>query len=555
MKNINFLSFLLVFVFLTSCKDQLDVKNPNQPTLNSLNSENGLLAYCLGGIYYNGFKNTANADGVPGYFWAGAMGFHSSMGDEVGAEAANWYMNEVGCPDFVTLDNGTKVANPNSPAAQYALIRGTNQKAQSSSNPTFHEWVNMYSLNNACNTILSLVDKTSFASGNADTKKNTIKAWCYWWKGFAYARIGSIYYAGLINNDPNTASSVYFSKEAIITESNANLDKAATILAGLAGDADYQAILTSIIPNFVVAGKGGIFKPAEFIRNINTLKARNILVNTSVASMSAAQWSSIATLTAAGITATDLVFTGRTNANGDIWDPQSGTVDLKTYGTQAGAGTYKISERLMQDYKKGDLRLANNFVLDTTKASPWIGNGDRGNVFNTRWYTKDAGFGLKDKSGTPTITLINRTTPSVMEFYLAGTYEENSLMAAEAKIYTSDIEGGLKLIDAVRASQGAGLAAITGTSLTLAQAKEELRLERRSGLAFRTLAFYDARRWGVTDKAGPGRSGCVVIDKAGNLNVKATINYNYLDYWDVPDNELSLNPAASGSAPTSNPKQ
>jgi len=550
MKNIKFLSFLLVLVFLTSCKDQLDVKNPNQPTLNSLNTETGLLAYALGGIYYNGFKNTANADGTQGYFWAGAMGFHSSMGDEIGEEAANWYGNEVGCPDFVTLDNGTKVANPNSPPTQYALIRGTNQKSQGSSNPSFHEWVNMYSLNNACNALLSLVDKTTFASGNSDTKKNTIKAWCYWWKGFAYSRIGSIYYAGLINNDVNASSNVYVSKEAILTEANANFDKAATILTGLAGDGDYQAILTAIIPDFVAKGKGGVFTPAEFIRNINTMKARNILVNTPVASMSAAQWSSIATLTAAGIKSTDKVFTGRTNANGDIWDAASGTVVLKTLGTQAGANTYKISERLMQDYKKGDLRQAQNFVKDTSKSSPWIGNGDRGNAFNTRWYTKDGGNGIAG-----TIVYINKAVPGAAEFYLAGTYEENDLMKAEAKIYTGDIEGGLALIDAVRTSQGAGLAAVAGTKLTLDQAKEELRLERRSGLAFRTLAFYDARRWGVTDKAGPGRSGCVVIDKAGNLNVKATINYNYLDYWDVPDNELSLNPAASGSAPTSNPKQ
>ena len=329
------------------------------------------------------------------------------------------------------------------------------------------------------------------------------------------------------------------------------MDKAAGILGGLTGGGDYDAVLRAITPDFVVKGKGGIIQPAQFIRSINTLKARNILVNTPVAAMTAGQWGSIATLTGAGIGATDLVFTGRTNSNGDIWDQAAGTYCIKSIGAKPGDGTYKVSERLIQDYKPGDLRLANNFI----KGATWVGAIDRGNVFNTRWFTKDAGFGLKDKSGTSTITLINRTTPGIMEFYLAGTYEENALMAAEAKIYTGDIEGGLKLIDAVRAYQGAGLTAVAGTGLTLAQAKEELRLERRSGLAFRTLAFYDARRWGVIDKAGAGRANCVVIDKAGNLNTKATINYNYLDYWDVPDNELALNPAASGSAPTQNPKQ
>jgi len=46
----------------------------------------------------------------------------------------------------------------------------------------------------------------------------------------------------------------------------------------------------------------------------------------------------------------------------------------------------------------------------------------------------------------------------------------------------------------------------------------------------------------------------VVIDKAGVVSTNATINYGFLDYWDVPDNELAYNPPASGSAPVKNPK-
>ena len=551
MKNNKFLIFLLILGLSGSCSKELDIKNPNQPTLNGLDTENGLLAYTLGGIYTNGFKYTKYADGVPGYFWAGAMGFHGTMGDEVGAEAANWYMNQVGSPDLATLDNGTKVPNPQSPATQYALLRAVNQASQQGSNPIFHEWVNMYDLNNACNSILSKVDKVAF-TGSSTTKVATIKAWCYWWKGFAYAHLGSIYYAGLINNDPNAASNVFVTKEALIAESNANLDKAAGILGGLSSGGDYDVVLKAITPDFVVKGKGGLIPPAQFIRNINTLKARNILVNTSVASMTTGQWGSIATLTAAGITATDLVFTGRTNANGDIWDQTIGTYLLKSIGAKPGDGTYKVSERLIQDYKSGDLRLANNFI----KGATWVGAIDRGNIFNTRWVTKDNGSGLKDSvTGISTIVYGSKLIAGAVEFYLVGTYDENTLMQAEAKIYTGDIEGGLKLIDAVRIYQGAGLKAVAGTNLTLAQAKEELRLERRSGLAFRQLAFYDARRWGITDKTGPGRTGAVVVDNKGNVNTNATINYNYLDYWDVPDNELHFNPAGAGSAPTSNPKQ
>jgi hypothetical protein len=72
-------------------------------------------------------------------------------------------------------------------------------------------------------------------------------------------------------------------------------------------------------------------------------------------------------------------------------------------------------------------------------------------------------------------------------------------------------------------------------------------------LAFRGVSFYDARRWGLTEK-GSGRTNAVVLDKTGVVNTKATIHYNFLDYYDVPDNELAYNPAGSGSAPTKNPK-
>ncbi len=96
----------------------------------------------------------------------------------------------------------------------------------------------------------------------------------------------------------------------------------------------------------------------------------------------------------------------------------------------------------------------------------------------------------------------------------------------------------------VRTYQGAGLAAVSGTGLTDAQAKEELRKERRIGLAFRAVAYYDARRWGVLDPIlqGGGRTGAVALSRTGVVNTNATIEYNFLDYWDVPDNEIAYNP-------------
>jgi starch-binding outer membrane protein, SusD/RagB family len=143
------------------------------------------------------------------------------------------------------------------------------------------------------------------------------------------------------------------------------------------------------------------------------------------------------------------------------------------------------------------------------------------------------------------------------ELYMAGTYEENELMKAEANIKLGNIATGLSSIDAVRTYQAAGLPAVSGVITDPVLAYEELRKERRVGLIFRQLSFYDARRWGVLDdvSAGGGRTNCVVVNaNTGALNTKATINYNFVDYWDVPDDETVLNPPSSTSAPVKNPK-
>jgi starch-binding outer membrane protein, SusD/RagB family len=547
MKKIAIITIAFLGLFAACDKSELDVKNPNQPTPESATTESGIISLAQGSIYLNGFRSIDPKfnDGVYGRFWSGAVGFHEMLGDNIGIEAANAFLNQFACPDAVTLDDGKVVLNPNSPKTQYELLRAVNKNANSNSNPIIQEWAYMYSLNNGSNNILKLIENITF-TGNAEVKKNTLKAWAYWWKGFAYSRIGSIYYAGIINDEPNVTNPTYVTKEKIIEEATANFDKAATVLTALgAGGGDYDAVLKKLIPDFCQKGKGGILTPAMWLRNINTMKARNILANTPVASMTAAQWNAIATFTANGVKETDLTFTGRSNEAGDIWVASNGTVAAKATSNAPGGNTYKISERLVQDFKTGDKRFDNNFV----KGTQWIGNADRGNAFNTRYTLKDGGAGMAG-----TIVYSNRTA-NADEIYLVGTFEENTLMQAEAKIYTGDIGGALPLIDAVRKFQGAGLTDLAGTTVTLVDAKEELRRERRSALAFRGLAFYDARRWGITEKGSQGRTGAVVVDGGGKLNTNATIKYNYLDYWDVPDNELAYNAADSKSAPIANPKK
>ncbi len=546
MKNIKAILFVTVLISsVLSCKKDLDVKNDNQPVPESALTEKGILAFAQGGIYRNGFVDLKHSDGVYGFFWSGAIGFHEMMGDAIGVEAANAFINQIGCPDDVRLDDNSVVINPNAPKKQYDLIRLVNQNSNQGQNPLFYEWAYMYSMISSCNFILTNIDIIDMPLESA-TKKATLKAWAYWWKGFAYARIGSIYYAGIINNIPLSTNGNYVTKEAIIAESNKNLDLCNTTLDAVVNTPTYTSVLATVLPSFCQVGKGGALTVAEWKKNVNTLKARNILVNTRATAMTATQWNAILTLTLTGVGSPDKIFTGRSNAAGDFLSPATGTVASKIQNALAGGNTYKLSERLVQEFKAGDKRLANNMVTTTT----WIGNSDRGNIYNTRYRLINGGLG---QAGVKVYT---NTAAGAEEIFLAGSYEENALMRAEALINTSSIDPGLALVDAVRVYQGAGIAAVSGTGLTLAQAKEELRRERRCALPFIGLSFYDARRYGFIDPvtAGGGRTGCVVLSKTGVLNSNARINYSFLDYWDVPDNELAVNPPASGSAPVVNPK-
>ena len=547
MKNNKILVGILgVTLSLTACKKDLDITNVNAPTPGSAQNENGAIALAQGTIYLNGFYNLKYSDGVYGRFWAGAMGFHELMGDVIGAEAANAFMNQIGCPNKVTFDNGTVVTNPSNPKTQYELVRYANQNAQGGSNTTFYEWAYMYNMIAASNKILELADKTTFTGTGAATKKATIQAWAYWWKGYAYSRIGSTYYAGLIQNQPTDAVSTngkYVTKEAIITEASSNFDKAVTALGAATATADYTATLGKLIPAFLQKGKGGVLTIDMWKRSINTMKARNILVNTPRASMSASQWSSILNLANDGVKSTDLIFTARTDANGSFIE---NTVADKTgqTSTTSTTNTYKLSERWVQDFVAGDKRKDQNVI---TLASVALFNTDRGNSFNTRFSLKYGGTGLTG------VTVYSQNDIGANEITIAGTYEENELMKAEALIMTGQVDAGAVAIDAVRTYQGAGLTALA-KGLTQAAAYEQLRRERRIALAFRGLSFYDARRWDIIapDKS---RTGAVVISSTGAVSTNATIVYGFLDYWDVPDNELAYNPAEAGSAPTKNPKQ
>ena len=550
MNSNKILSVILgISICFTACKKQLDITNTNKPTPESAASEAGVISLAQGGVYYTGFYDLKYSDGVFGRFWAGATGFHEMMGDIIGVEAANSYINQIGCPNKVTLDNSSTILNPSAINTQYALLRSVNSNSQSGGNPTYYEWAYMYNMIVSANTVLNLSSKAKYIGSGAATKKATVDAWAYWWRGYAYARIGSIYYAGLKQEATYTDQSTngnYLTKEAIIAESNANFDKCATALNLATSATDYSGTLGQLIPSYLQTGRGGVFSIAEWKRNISTMKARNILVNNLVSAITPAQWASVLTLTSTGIQSGDYIFTGRTDANGDFLGT---TIADKVQSTASATSTYKLSERWVQDFKAGDQRRANN--VRNLNTGVGIFNQDRGNSFNTRYTLRKYGLGLAG------VVVYANPDAGGNEITLCGTFEENELMKAEATMYAANfspasITTGMAMIDNVRNYQGAGLGVTVAANAVVA--KEELRRERRIGLAFKGLSFYDARRWDIIDPA-KSRTGCVLLSgTAGTLNTNATINYGFLDYWDVPDNELVYNPPAAGSAAVKNPK-
>jgi starch-binding outer membrane protein, SusD/RagB family len=530
-----------------ACKDQLDVGNPNQPTLEAkVTTEAGLAALAQGGVYINGFLN--------GNTWLGnsyfslPWGYIDLMGDMVGADASNNQVTTIGVPDYMILDNGARLINP---SPQVGIIRAFNNRPASanSNNPLQYQWRSMYALNNAINLVLSVVDGIPF-TGDKATKVNAVKAWCYWWKGFAYAQIGTLYYAGLIINDYGSTNGNYVLNTAVIEESNRYYRLAETTLSAIRNAADYTEIMQKLIPEESQVGLGFVPTVDMWRRSINTMLARNILLNrlapfvrnnpsatiqrSLMPVMTAADWNAVLTLTNNGIRRNDRVFTGRTTAINSFFSALGGTVAALSAGINTGT-TFKVSERFIQNFNPGDERLTNNFNTGTRYNNNYS--------FTTRYSLLDGG------QSRPGVYVFGTRTVGRYELFIAGSHEENDLMRAEANIRLGNVEAGLAQVDAVRASMGAGLAATAGTQLTAAQALRELVRERRVALFSRGLSYYDIRRWGWTyDIAnGGGSYGNTVVTSAGVVNRNVTINYNFMDYWDVPADEAVLNPNTSST--------
>ncbi len=557
--QIQILSFLMIIIFGSACKKQLDVKNPNDPTFGvNVTSETGIAAYAKGVVYWNGF-NYGNSWLGDSYFSL-PWGYHELMGDCIGGgQGSNNQTTTMGVPDDFQADlaDPTTIFKNTSPQAT-SIIRSFNNSAATGqgNNALIYEWRSMYALINGCNITLENLGSIALSVDKA----NAVKAWCYWWKGFAYAQIGTLYYSGLIYNNTGTSGSqnVFVKQDAIIAESNKQLNLALTTAKAITNQADFASMMSQLIPTQCQSGLGAApSSTSDFQASVNTMLARNIVLNkltpfvngnpsatiskASIPVITTADWQNVLTLCGQGVAKGGKVFTGRTSTSNSFFSATGGSVaGMCAFSNQNT--TYKVSERLVQAFKPGDKRLKNF----STSNGTFYGDA---NTNTTRYTLVD--FDLAGLSGFQTL---GSRTPGKLEIYIGPTYEENQLMIAEAKIRTGDINGGLAAIDAVRSAQGAAIAPVAGTGLTVSQALTELTQERYAALAFRGLSFFDSRRWGWTYSTanGGGRYGATLIFKQTVYN-NAKINYNFMDYWDVPGDEIAKNEPGAGSSAIKNP--
>ena len=547
------LTVLASALMLGACKKSiLQLPNPNAPTpQGSLVTEGGIDAFAQG--IFDKWIAFETGDGNLNFFDI-AWYMESNMGDEDFTPYSNYGSRYPMNIASITLPApyNTVVKNPSGFATQLNILESFNTRAAGDGNSIQYEWDCFYFVNAQANALLLALDNPALKlTGDAATKKKLLQAWAYYWKGYSYSKIGSMYLAGVIDDSPDSSakgltSSLYVPHDQVIAAANKNFDQAASIFGSITENADYDATFKAITPTFNLPNN--VITPAMWVRQIKSFEARNYLVNRKVAAMTPSDWSTVQTLAAAGMTQGDFTLQWGVAAAGvpDLTKNLPSLFHPMMLHTVLGGLSF-VSERLIQDIQPGDARL-NYFI-------PYPGGAvvnvlNRGIQFGTRYIPLDIEKGGKyaTENYSPTATVP-----------IAPTWEETALMIAETDIYTGQISAGLTLIDQVRAAQGAALPPAASHGLTMDSAVAQLHSERRTGLYLHNTSWYDARRWGITTPAsqGGGRTGNIVVPgtlvgTAGYQVLPCFIDYSFSDYWDVPQNELDFNPAASGSAPIKN---
>jgi len=559
MKKMKKLLYILsATLLLGACKKTLlQLPNPNLPTpQSSLATEGGIDAFAMG-IYYKWIA-FETGDGNINFFDI-AWYMESNMGDEDFTPYSNYGSRYPMNIASITLPQpyGTVVTNPSGFANNLAILENFNSRSAGDGNSIQYEWDCFYYVNAQANTLLQALANPSLKlSGDAATKLKLLQAWAYYWKGYAYSKLGSMYLAALIDDSPDSTakgltSNVYVVHDSVIGAANRNLEQAASIFGSITENSDYDTTFKAIIPSFNVPTH--VITPGMWVRQIHSFEARNYMANHKVAAMTSTDWTTILNLAASGMLPTDYTLE---------WGMAPAGVPDLTQGSSppfpflfhpmalhsVSGGLSFVSERLIQDFQPGDNRFTKGFEPYPTGVVVNVLN--RGIQFGTRYAPTDI-----EKGGL----YATEDFSSAAVVPIAPTWEENALMTAEADIYLGNIDAGLQLIDQVRASQNAGLPPLAGSGISQDSAITQLHSERRIGLYLHNVSWYDARRWGITAPAaqGGGRIGNVVIpgsliNQTAAKVLPCFIDYDFVDYWDVPQNELDFNPASANSAPVKN---
>ncbi|WP_299215925.1 RagB/SusD family nutrient uptake outer membrane protein [uncultured Aquimarina sp.] len=515
----NLIVFLLILTCLTGCQDNIldtdiDPVDNNLPTIASLGNVDGLTTFSKG-IYdfissEDVFESVGPEKESPMLWFT--YGYHETMGDVLTMPWGNFGGRWINQTESVVLDDGT-VVTPPAGGPQPGEIAIRNTRDAGSDNALQYEWRDMYSVIVQSNTIAEALPELPAD----DVTKDAFLAWSLWWRAYAYSRLGSLYELGVINdsglitNPTSIPSTAFVTNTAIIAKSNSLLDELESLLNSVTDDSGFDSTFTSFFLSHIGSlGKAGL------LENINTLRVRNLVYNTKVVDMSASDWNEVITLASNGVSLNDNAFVMRSEssfiANG--WLPSA-----------VLGFWYFPSDRLIQDINPGDARFDEYFIQDPDDGFPFPNQRGRGIQYGASYFWQVE-------------SPIQSNVAEEIAMYYAGSFEENQLFLAEAKVRTNDIEGGLVHLDAVRTLQESELAATVGTGLTQDQALEEIRKERRLALIFRAVSFYDARRYGI---ASGSRTGARVLDQNAVLNTNATINYGYLEYWPVPAFESDFN--------------
>lgn len=507
------LSIVAILAISMACSDALDVNNPNEPTTDIVRSEEGLKRQATGMF-------DAGDGWLEWVFWQ----YHEHMGDNSVAPWVNFNFNRFhGSVELIVYSDGSEWSPVNQSTTgrtQPEWLAFVNDR--NDSNGGFEqEWAWAYQVQNEANIMLDALDKGVDFIGSEEVtrqKANAYKAWAHFWKGYAYSRVGLLHRLGLIvNGTVSTTNNDYVTRQEIIAESQRQFDLALETIN------DFDVITADVVPDIFPT----TVTSASLRENINTLKARNILLSKFRNELTNDDFNQVIALTQNGLTANDGALT--------VDSDNSTFLNTVTYPWRMANLWSAPSARLVQVMNKnGDARgsrfVPNGFATFQNRVT-------QPNV-NTPWAATLPYAG---------------TNPGDSPLYLASA-EENLLMQAEAELGLGNAAEAATLINTVRNMplQGAGLADL-GTATV-----EDLRDERRAALFMRGLAFYDARRFGELKSraAGGGVSDVWVyrLDPATQtliLDENATIYYDFVEFWDVPDAETDFNAIPGEETPDS----